>query len=220
MAATNKQKARAAAKRAAENARQRRAQNKQRRATSRADQAYHRASAKVTDQQIKERSGIIAAAIARIGNLRGAVISAGFTGDPARATHGADGETVASVAYANEYGVGVPERPFMRITNARDRRAWFKAAGQIVQGQARGAEKQERGVRRLGLMMISGFKRTIRDGVSPPNSPETIARKGSSKTLVDTGQMINSIRPRQRTWLTVPSQRFIPCSEGDLQRAS
>lgn len=193
-ARAQKARLRAAAKRAAAKARERRARTKQRKATSRADQAYHRATAKVVDEQIKQRGGVIAAAIARIGNLRGAVISAGFTGDPARATHGAAGETVASVAYANEYGVGVPERPFMRITNARDRRAWFKGAAQIVQGQARGAERQERGIRRLGLMMISGFKRTIRDGVAPPNSPETIARKGSSKTLIDTGQMINSIR--------------------------
>jgi hypothetical protein len=30
--------------------------------------------------------------------------------------------------------------------------------------------------------------------VPPPNSPRTIARKGSSKTLIDTSQMINSIR--------------------------
>ena len=178
----------------AEQRARRKEHSKQARAQSRADQAYHRASAKVTSQQIKERGGIIADAIRRIGSLRGTVVSAGFTGDPGKATHGAAGTTVAAVAYANEYGIGAPERPFMRITNARERRNWINAAAKIVQGQARGAEAQARGVRRLGLLMVSGFKDTIREGVSPPNSPETIAHKGSSKTLVDTGQMINSIR--------------------------
>ena len=178
--------------------RERAAQSKARlgsnRARSRADQAYQKATAKVVNDQIKAREGIIAAAIRRIGNLRGAEISTGLTGAPGAANHGGPGETVASVAYANEYGIGVPERPFMRITNARERRNWVRLAGQIVSGQAKGAETQERGVRRLGLIMVRDFKRTIRDGVSPPNSPAWIEEKGSSKTLINTGQMINSIR--------------------------
>jgi hypothetical protein len=159
-----------------------------------AEQRHQREVAKVVDAQIAGRQGIIAAAIRRIGNLRGAEVSTGLTGAPGAANHGKAGETVAAVAYANEYGVGVPERPFMRITNARERRNWVKFAGQIVAGQARGAETQERGVRRLGLIMVRDFKRTIRDGVNPPNSPEWIEEKGSSKTLINTGQMINSIR--------------------------
>ena len=177
-----------------ERAAQERARLSSNRARSRADQAHQKAVAKVVGEQIKAREGIIAAAIRRIGSLRGAEISTGLTGAPGAANHGKAGETVASVAYQNEYGIGVPERPFMHITNARERRNWVKLAGQIVAGQARGAEAQERGVRRLGLVMIRDFKRTIRDGVSPPNSPATIAMKGSSKPLIDTGQMINSIR--------------------------
>lgn len=118
----------------------------------------------------------------------------GLTGDPAKRIHGDSKQNVATIAYKNEYGVGVPERPFMRITVARERRAWLAMAAQVVQGQAKGASTVERGLRRMGLRMAADHKRTIRETVPPPNAPSTIQRKGSSKPLVDTGQMLNSIR--------------------------
>ena len=47
----------------------------------------------------------------------------------------------------------------------------------------------------LGMQAASDMRNLIRSGsgVPPPNAPATIARKGSSHTLVDTGQMINSV---------------------------
>lgn len=164
-------------------------------------QARYRAAAAAVTAHAKQRTGLIAQALARIGSLIGAQIDAGLTGDPGRQAHdNSGGETVASVGYKNEYGVGVPERPWIRITNAKQRAKWVGLAGQVVQGAAKGNDRAERGLRRLGLVMVGDYKATIRAGVSPPNSAETIARKGSSKTLVDTGQMINA----HRAELTLP----------------
>jgi hypothetical protein len=155
---------------------------------------YREAAKQITQSQVKGRRGIIAAALQRIGTLMGSVINVGFVGSEARAMHGKAQETVATIAYRNEYGVGVPERPFMRMTIKSSKAAWFEMAAQIAKKQYKGAERVETGLRRLGLKMVQNHKGTIRNGVPPPNSPITILRKGSSKPLVDTGQMINSIR--------------------------
>jgi hypothetical protein len=40
---------------------------------------------------------------------------------------------------------------------------------------------------------VGVIKQRIANGIAPPNSPYTIARKGSSKPLIDTGQLRNSI---------------------------
>lgn len=161
--------------------------------TTRQQQAAHREMARVLSGQIHDRQGVIAQALDRIGTLIGAEVAVGFTGAPGRESHG-PGETVASVAYQNEYGIGVPERPFMRATNARCRATWVRGAGQIVAGLGKGSVKVEQGLRRLGLMMVRDVKQTINSNMQPPNSAATIARKRSSKTLIDTGQMINSVR--------------------------
>lgn len=160
--------------------------------TTRQQQAAHREMARVLSGQIRDRQGVIAQALDRIGTLMGAEVAVGFTGEPGRASHGSD--TVAGVAYENEYGIGVPERPFMRATNARCRATWVRGAGQIVAGLGKGSMKVEQGIRRLGLMMVRDVKQTINSNMQPPNSAATIARKRSSKTLIDTGQMINSVR--------------------------
>jgi hypothetical protein len=156
--------------------------------------AQRDAAKQVTQSQVKGRQGIISDALKRIGTLMGAVINVGFVGREGAARHADSQLTVAGVAYRNEYGVGVPERPFMRITIANSKENWFKMAAQIAKNQYKGVERVSTALRRLGLKMVQNHKATIRKGVPPPNSPRTIARKGSSKTLIDTSQMINSIR--------------------------
>jgi hypothetical protein len=46
---------------------------------------------------------------------------------------------------------------------------------------------------RIGLKVQSLLRQRVRSITQPPLSPATIAAKGSSKPLIDTGQMINSI---------------------------
>jgi hypothetical protein len=167
---------------------------------------WRKATHKHTQKQLKGRKGIIAAALGRIGTLMGAVIAVGLTGElGARKYKPRGGEpldvSVAGIAYLNEYGfsdpekgINIPERPFMRLTIFREKLNWFKMAADIARKQYKGAERVEMGLRRLGLKMVQNHKKTIRLGVEPPNAPYTIKKKGSSKPLVDTGQLINSIR--------------------------
>jgi hypothetical protein len=52
----------------------------------------------------------------------------------------------------------------------------------------------------MGSTLANAMKRKIVDGagVPPPNAPSTVAKKGSSRPLVDTGRLVNAI-----TWASI-----------------
>lgn len=124
----------------------------------------------------------------------GAELRVGILEDKGSArAEGDDKLTVADVATFNEFGLGVPERSFIR--------AWYdeqlepnKAAFRALQAQVvRGAMTQERMFQLLGLKFQAEIQKRISDGIAPANAPSTIAQKGSSKPLIHTGQLRASI---------------------------
>lgn len=107
------------------------------------------------------------------------------------------GQSMAEIARDNELGNHrrrIPSRPFMMITMRYYREqmvALMRELGQLI------IDRQTTPIRALniiGLLYTSLIQQTIRNRVPPPNAPYTIARKGSSTPLIDTGQMIQSIR--------------------------
>ena len=91
------------------------------------------------------------------------------------------------------WGGPIPERPFFRnaMRNNRDKyRAAMKAAARQIL-----ADEVTIGsvLRRLGVMTQGDVQASITALMSPPNSPVTIARKGSSKPLIDTGEMRQAV---------------------------
>lgn len=98
------------------------------------------------------------------------------------------------------WGSPIPERPFMR--NAlRDgqgaNRAMLKSeARRIVLSAVQGAsvaDAKRMALRRLGTKIQGDIQASIASLTTPPNSPVTIALKGSSKPLIDTGKMSASV---------------------------
>jgi len=103
----------------------------------------------------------------------------------------ADGTKVASVAARHEFGVGVPERPFIRPANKKVlkplKRFLWKAMDpkKLVITEAMATD--------VGQMIQNAYQREITELRTPPNSPRTIARKGSSNPLVDSSLMWTSV---------------------------
>lgn len=99
------------------------------------------------------------------------------------------------------WGGPVPERPFLR--NAM-RTGTEKFKG-LVRADARkivlGELKMTTALERLGILGVAEVQRSIGSNTPPPNSPTTIALKGSSATLIDTGEM------RQKATYQVEGQR-------------
>lgn len=104
------------------------------------------------------------------------------------------GELPASVAASHVYGVGVPQRDFM----AYAQRGIEEATSPIMQAIAKASSEDKIDtVAKLqeaaGLAAAQEIKNAILEGDWQPNSPATIAAKKSSKPLIDTSHMINSV---------------------------
>lgn len=104
------------------------------------------------------------------------------------------GLSMPQIAAQNEFGTKyIPARPFMStavdlnlnmINNYISKQYELILAGKTTTNKALGL---------IGQMMTGLIQKRIRQIVLPPNSPRTIAIKGSSKPLIDFGQMIQSV---------------------------
>lgn len=125
-------------------------------------------------------------------------VRVGIQGDEAAAPHAGAGEPLPNVAIGviHEFGVpevGIPERSFLRSTydaKIGDYATILKKGARDVYD---GKVTSERVLGRVGEKFASDVKGTINAGIDPPLQPATIARKGSSKPLIDSGQLKGSI---------------------------
>ena len=99
-----------------------------------------------------------------------------------------------------KYGVHiVPPRPFMRvgfihsIESSREARDSFV---RLTQQVAEGNMTWEQAYNRLGVIMLKRLQKAIKMDIYASNTPLTISLKGHGVTLIDTGQMLNSIEYR------------------------
>lgn len=95
---------------------------------------------------------------------------------------------VAQVAYDNNYGNGVPARPF--FTNVVD---GDKDYQRIFEEYIKEGYPVAQALTFIGIEMQQDIQQEIITLREPPNSPATIARKKSSNPLVDTGHMGDSV---------------------------
>ena len=104
-----------------------------------------------------------------------------------------DGTPVAAVVAGNEYGrpsAGQPPRPAIRNMVAARSPEWgpkFAALLKANGGDATHALEQ------MGEAIKGEMQQAIADYSGPALKPSTVARKGSAKPLVDTGQELASI---------------------------
>ena len=99
-----------------------------------------------------------------------------------------------AIGITRPHMIQIPERSFLRSAwdkNVRKyERALQKQAGQVIDGKA--TAKQAIG--RVAEKALGDIVRGINRGIPPPNAPATIRRKGSSKPLIDTGQLKMAIK--------------------------
>ncbi|EMG31569.1 hypothetical protein [Campylobacter showae] len=130
---------------------------------------------------------------AKIATLRGLGVVVGVTAK----TNGRSSEfSNAELAAIHEFGSParhIPERSFLRkplISNAAAIANLAKnAVGKFITGQI----TAEAALGALGEEAKNISKVAITEGIAPALKPATIKRKKSSKPLIDTGQLLNSI---------------------------
>lgn len=107
------------------------------------------------------------------------------------------GLSMAQIAASNEFGAkNVPARPFMRTSFDENVSKINKLVNLQYQAVQDGKKSAEKALTAIGVVMVGLIQQKIRAIVSPPNSPRTIGIKGSSKPLIDFGQMIQSVREK------------------------
>lgn len=107
-----------------------------------------------------------------------------------------DGTPVALIAAIHNYGApraNIPARPFFSNMVADKSPDWSKTLeGLIVHTNY----DMTKALNLMGEGIKGQLQQSIRDLVSPPLQPATIARKGFSKPLIHTGHMLNSVAYR------------------------
>lgn len=103
----------------------------------------------------------------------------------------------ASLAYIHEHGspaANIPARPFLnpgiRQAEARTTQIFRNMAQRVLNGDVNALEQ---GLNLVGQVAVGEVQRKIVTGPFVPNKPSTIARKGSSRPLIDTGQMRQAV---------------------------
>jgi len=106
------------------------------------------------------------------------------------------GLTTVEIGAVHEFGselAGIPERSFIRAgfdDNVAANRVLTKRLALLV---ITGRMSIRKALKILGLAMKTQIVRRIDKGIEPALKPATIARKGSSKPLIDKGQLKQSI---------------------------
>ena len=104
---------------------------------------------------------------------------------------GSDGESVAQVAFWNEYGTArTPARPFFRNTIAQHKGEWPKQAATFM--EANGGDVRQT-LADMGEVVKGQIKMTIQDFREPPNAAATVKQKGFDKPLINKGTLWDRI---------------------------
>lgn len=128
--------------------------------------------------------------VVRVGFLEGATYASGANDQGA---DWANGKPVAMVAAIQNYGApsrGIPPRPFFSNMVKEKSAEWPKAIAQNLRETGYDVPLT---LERVGQGVAGQLRQSIVDTNSPPLSPKTVARKGFSKPLVDSGHMLNSV---------------------------
>lgn len=117
-----------------------------------------------------------------------------FVGIPEEANKSLEDQpsfNMATLAAVLEFGNDhIPERPFLRQTLNDNRE---KYVSMFVNLFKKGVEP-EKIYEQLALIAQADVQENIVRGNWVPNNPKTIKRKGSSKPLIDTGKLRQSIK--------------------------
>jgi hypothetical protein len=116
---------------------------------------------------------------------------------PASLTSGRGTENI-TIAIIHEFGApraGIPSRSFLRSTASKKREEWLKMLERVLVLVVKEKLELEDALKLVGERAAADVRRAITSGpgIPPPLKAATIRAKGSSRPLVDTGQLVRSI---------------------------
>lgn len=107
------------------------------------------------------------------------------------------GITMVELAAIHEFGspkANIPQRSFIRSA-FQDPTELQKISTRVVKALIDGKVDLSEALDIIGSWGATQVRNNVTqgDGIAPPLKPETVQKKGSSRPLIDTGRMINSV---------------------------
>lgn len=122
-------------------------------------------------------------------------VTVGVQGRDADAQH-TGGITNSDLAAVHEFGapsVGVPQRSFLRSTADEGKTRWERRLSEEIARVALEGADVRQALHVVGEEFRAAVIDRIKAGIAPPLQPSTIARKGETTPLIDTGALIGAI---------------------------
>ena len=141
----------------------------------------------------KKHNGGVAGLIERMKSLGEPKV---YIGIPASTNARQGSSNNATLAATHELGApsrGIPARPFLIPTMQNNADKYVRLMAQGFKTALQDKTKADEVYEKIGLVASSDVKDYIVSGQFVPLKQSTIDRKGSSKPLIDTGELRNSI---------------------------
>jgi len=123
------------------------------------------------------------------------ILTVGVHGEEGNQAHEGGQLTVADIATVHEYGLGTaPERSWLRAWADENEEKNKEALRKIGAAVVKRRFSANVGLERAGNLFVAQIQQRISANIPPPLKPATIAAKGSSVALIDSGQFRSSIR--------------------------
>lgn len=148
--------------------------------------------------KIRDKDKGATAMLARL--LAHGALSVGVLGAEAGAAHADSvGLTVGEIAEIHEFGLGTAPRRSFLADWADEKRSEIqqvviKGGAALVRGKSITSPGQL--LNQIGQWAVGSIQARMATNIPPPLAPETIKRKGSSVSLIDTGQLRSSVTYR------------------------
>lgn len=104
---------------------------------------------------------------------------------------------LAQIAYIMEKGSAVnniPARPFMQQTRQRNEKRMMGLSRRLLKALSNGSTTAMDAIKKLGASYEGAMKRIFIEGSFAPDAPATVRRKKSSRPLIDTSLLRQSIK--------------------------
>lgn len=107
---------------------------------------------------------------------------------------------IVELAAVHEFGTEhIPQRSFLSAWFDKNVREISQVISKVAAEMSEEKISEDQALGKIGLWGVASVQKRIQSGLSPKLQQATINRKGSSKPLIDTGRLWQSIRHVVRT---------------------
>jgi hypothetical protein len=104
---------------------------------------------------------------------------------------GSPGMSIAAIGAIHEFGIGVPQRSFLRGWVDENQKGWVAKLRETVYRALTGREAW---MKNFGEYAVEGVRARMRLGIGPPLLEATVKRKQNGSTpLIESEQLINGV---------------------------